>query len=91
MGRGSCVNLQRADNESANLELAAKLNSEIALEKDNQDDAFRESVTEYLENSDYQIEDIDGQDQVYLTRTFGDEQCVRPPNSLLCPTLTSRV
>lgn len=64
------------ESESANEELAAKLNSEIALEKDNQDDAFRESIKEYLDNSDYQIEDVAGQEEVHLTRTFGDEKQV---------------
>ncbi|KAL1301657.1 hypothetical protein AAFC00_005877 [Neodothiora populina] len=62
------------DNESANQELAAKLNSEIALEKENQDEDFRESIKEYLDNSDYQIEDVEGQEDVHLTRTFGDEK-----------------
>ena len=56
------------------MELAAKLNSEIALEKDNQDEAFRESIKEYLDNTDYEIEDVAGQEEVHLTRTFGDEK-----------------
>lgn len=60
--------------ESANEELAAKLNSEIALEKDNQDDAFRDSIQEYLDNSDFKIEDVAGQEEVHLTRTYGDEK-----------------
>ncbi|KAF1352285.1 regulatory protein-like protein suaprga1 [Delphinella strobiligena] len=68
----STIRCQEA--ESANLELAAKLNSEIALEKDNQDDAFRESIKEYLDNCDFQIEDVSGQEEVHLTRSFGDEK-----------------
>lgn len=56
------------------MELAAKLNSEIALEKDNQEDSYRESITDYLENSEYQIEDVEGHEEVHLTRTFGEEQ-----------------
>lgn len=66
-----------SESESTDQELAAKLNSEIALEKDNQDDAFRDSIKEYLDNSDYQIEDVPGQEDVHLTRTFGDEKCVQ--------------
>lgn len=67
---------RKIDSESANEELAAKLNSEIALEKDNQDDAFRESIKEYLDNSDFQIEDVAGQEEVHLTRTYGDEKYI---------------
>lgn len=64
----------RAQEGESNVELAAKLNSEIALEKDNQEDSYRESITDYLENSEYQIEDVEGHEEVHLTRTFGEEQ-----------------
>lgn len=55
-------------------ELVAKLNSEIMFEKDNQDDAYRSNIKEYLDNSDYTLEDTPGQEEVVLTRTYGDEK-----------------
>ncbi|GAB7351369.1 hypothetical protein MBLNU459_g2052t1 [Dothideomycetes sp. NU459] len=66
--------VRRSDIDSANEELAAKLNSEIVLETDQQDDSYRENIKEYLENSDFQIEDTAGQEEVHLTRTYGDEK-----------------
>lgn len=58
----------------ANEELAAKLNQEISYEQDQQDDNYRESIKEYLDNSEFQLEDVPGQEEVYLTRTYGDER-----------------
>ncbi|KAI5268679.1 hypothetical protein E4T47_07725 [Aureobasidium subglaciale] len=55
-------------------ELAAKLNSEIALEKEQQaDDSYRYNCQEYIDNSDFKIEDKTGQEEVHLTRSYGDE------------------
>ncbi|KAK4965611.1 Mitochondrial acidic protein mam33 [Elasticomyces elasticus] len=55
-------------------ELAAKLNSEIMIERDNQDDSYRGNIKEYLDNSDFQLEDLPGQEEVVLRRTLGDEK-----------------
>ncbi|THW00840.1 hypothetical protein D6D27_00107 [Aureobasidium pullulans] len=55
-------------------ELAAKLNSEIALEKEQQaDDSYRYNCQEYIDNSEFKIEDKSGQEEVHLTRSYGDE------------------
>ena len=56
-------------------ELAAKLNSEIALEKEQQaDDSYRYNCQEYIDNSEFKIEDKPGQEEVHLTRSYGDEK-----------------
>ncbi|KAH0239414.1 hypothetical protein KCU84_g25417, partial [Aureobasidium melanogenum] len=50
-------------------ELAAKLNSEIALEKEQQaDDSYRYNCQEYIDNSEFKIEDKAGTEEVHLTR-----------------------
>ncbi|CAC9887489.1 unnamed protein product [Aureobasidium pullulans] len=60
-------------------ELAAKLNSEIALEKEQQaDDSYRYNCQEYIDNSEFKIEDKSGQEEVHLTRSYGDEKSVVP-------------
>ena len=60
--------------QKANEELAAKLNSEISIEKDQQEDSYRGNIKEYLDNTDFQLEDTPGQEEVFLTRTYGDEK-----------------
>lgn len=35
------------------------------------------SIAEYLENGPFKIEDVPGQEDVVLTRKFGDEKYVR--------------
>ncbi|KAH0260812.1 hypothetical protein KCU71_g20919, partial [Aureobasidium melanogenum] len=53
---------------------AAKLNSEIALEKEQQaDDSYRYNCQEYIDNSEFKIEDKAGTEEVHLTRKYGDE------------------
>ncbi|KAF2660649.1 mitochondrial glyco protein [Lophiostoma macrostomum CBS 122681] len=56
-------------------ELAAKLQSEISTEEDVREDAdLSSNIKDYLENSAFEIEDKPGQQEVVLTRTFGDEK-----------------
>lgn len=55
-------------------ELVAKLQSEISLEEDMQDDDdLSANIKEYLENSPFALADQPGHHEVVLTRTFGDE------------------
>lgn len=44
------------------------------IEKDQQEESFRGNIKEFLENSEFEIEDTPGQEEVHLTRTYGDEQ-----------------
>jgi complement component 1 Q subcomponent-binding protein len=68
-------------------ELAAKLNSEIALEKEQQaDDSYRYNCQEYIDNSEFKIEDKPGQEEVHLTRTYGDEKFVMTISTMRLPT-----
>ena len=61
--------------DASTQELAAKLNSEIALEKEQQaDDSYRYNCQEYIDNSEFKIEDKPGQEEVHLTRSYGDEK-----------------
>jgi complement component 1 Q subcomponent-binding protein len=64
-----------ADDGGVNLELSAKLGQEISLEKSDEGPGqYSTSIKEYLENSPFEIHDIPGQEEVYLTRKFGDEE-----------------
>ncbi|KAL3426264.1 regulatory protein SUAPRGA1 [Phlyctema vagabunda] len=56
-------------------ELIAKIESEIQMENEMKDaDPTPASITEYLENSPFKITDTPGQEEVILTRQFGDEK-----------------
>lgn len=55
-------------------ELVAKLDSEIAMEQEMKENSeIPQSVKEYLENGPFEIQDVVGQEEVVLTRKFGDE------------------
>lgn len=55
-------------------ELIAKLQSEIEIENElKEGDEVPISVKDFLENGPFEIEDIPGQEDVVLTRKFGDE------------------
>ncbi|KAI9847222.1 MAG: hypothetical protein M1838_000982 [Thelocarpon superellum] len=57
------------------VELVAKIESELQMEKEMRDsDEVPVSVKDYLENGPFEIEDVSGQEEVVLTRNFGDEQ-----------------
>jgi complement component 1 Q subcomponent-binding protein len=65
----------RRQDGSANEELVAKLQSEISMEEDmKEDDDLSANIKEYLENSPFELEDKAGNQEVILTRTFGDEK-----------------
>jgi complement component 1 Q subcomponent-binding protein len=55
-------------------ELVAKFESELELEAEVSDQGVSPAIKEYLENGPFEIEDIPGQEDVVLTRKFGDEK-----------------
>jgi complement component 1 Q subcomponent-binding protein len=57
-------------------ELIAKLESEIGMENEMKDDSgeIPTSVKDYLENGPFEVIDTPGNEEVILTRTFGDEK-----------------
>ncbi|KAI4124330.1 MAG: hypothetical protein LQ338_004843 [Usnochroma carphineum] len=55
-------------------ELSAKLGYELRIEKETRDsDTLPANLQEYLDRSHFELEDIPGQEEVALTRKFGDE------------------
>ena len=53
----------------------AKLQSEITYEQDVQaEQAENTSIKDYLNSSEYQLEDAEGSEEVHLVRSYGDEQ-----------------
>ncbi|KAL8699819.1 MAG: hypothetical protein Q9201_005786 [Fulgogasparrea decipioides] len=55
-------------------ELSAKFESELRIEKETRDsDTLPPSIQGFLDNSAFQLEDTPGQEEVYLTRKFGEE------------------
>ncbi|KFZ01945.1 hypothetical protein V500_00549 [Pseudogymnoascus sp. VKM F-4518 (FW-2643)] len=55
-------------------ELVAKLDSEISMELEMKENSeVPQSVREYLENGPFEIQDVEGSEEVVLTRTYGDE------------------
>ncbi|KAL8651563.1 MAG: hypothetical protein Q9226_004645 [Calogaya cf. arnoldii] len=55
-------------------ELSAKLDSELRVEKDTRDsETLPPSLQHYLDSSPFKLEDKPGQEEVALTRKFGDE------------------
>lgn len=55
-------------------QLSAKLESELQIEKETRDsDTLPADIQDFLNNSPFELEDIPGQEEVALTRKFGDE------------------
>ncbi|KAG4422610.1 hypothetical protein IFR04_004231 [Cadophora malorum] len=66
---------RRATAGESDVELAAKLDSEIQMENEMKEEGgIPTSVKDYLENGPFEIIDTPGQEDVVLTRTFGDEK-----------------
>ena len=71
----STSNSRKAAAGEGDAELAAKLDSEINLETSMKEDVgIPTSVKDYLENGPFEVIDTPGQEDVVLTRTFGDER-----------------
>ncbi|CZT49396.1 related to mitochondrial acidic matrix protein [Rhynchosporium secalis] len=59
----------------SDVELAEKLSSEIQMENDlKEEGGVPTSVKDYIENGPFEVIDTPGQEEVVLTRTFGDEK-----------------
>ncbi|KAI4206901.1 MAG: hypothetical protein LQ346_000843 [Caloplaca aetnensis] len=55
-------------------ELSAKFESELRIEKEARDsNTLPPNIQEFLDNSPFELEDTPGQEEVALTRKFGDE------------------
>ncbi|KAL2074057.1 hypothetical protein VTL71DRAFT_7835 [Oculimacula yallundae] len=68
------TSISRRSGES-DVELAAKLTSEIQMENEMKEEGgIPTSVKDYLENGPFEVIDTPGQEEVVLTRTFGDEK-----------------
>ncbi|KAK0101290.1 Mitochondrial acidic protein mam33 [Cadophora gregata] len=66
---------RRATSGETDVELAAKLDSEIQMENEMKEEGgIPTSVKDYLENGPFEIIDTPGQEEVVLTRQFGDEK-----------------
>lgn len=67
-------------------ELSVKLASEIEFENDvKENEPLPASVKDFLDNSQFKLEDTPGKEDVILTRTYGDEKYApfyNPENTL---------
>lgn len=55
-------------------ELSSKLDSELQFETEMRDEEETPAtIKDFLENSPFELKDIPGQEDVYLTRKFGNE------------------
>ncbi|KAF4549789.1 Mitochondrial glycoprotein-like protein [Elsinoe fawcettii] len=57
-----------------NEELFAKLDQELVYEKESPQDEGANDIKEYLSASEFQLEDVEGSQEVHLVRSFNDEQ-----------------
>lgn len=70
----STTTIRPSKSGEADDELVAKLESEIQMESEMTDEgAIPTSVKDYLENGPFEVIDTPGQEEVVLTRQFGDE------------------
>jgi complement component 1 Q subcomponent-binding protein len=71
----STSSIRKSKAAESDEELIAKLESEIQLENEMKEEGgVPQSVKDYLENCPFEIIDTPGQEDVVLTRTFGDEK-----------------
>lgn len=67
--------LRKSATGSVNAELSAKLASEVEFENDiNENDGVSPSIKDFLDNGPFEIRDIPGEQDVALTRTYGNEK-----------------
>ncbi|MCJ1322286.1 hypothetical protein MMC15_007634 [Xylographa vitiligo] len=70
----STSRIEWAQEGQTDQELSAKLQSELQLERDmNDSDDLPPSLRDFLDNNPFEVQDTPGQEEVTLTRTFGDE------------------
>lgn len=71
----STTALRRDTAGETDSDLAAKLQVELDLETDVKEDAvLPASIKDFIENGPFKVTDIEGKDDVVLTREFGDEK-----------------
>jgi len=70
----STSNVRRSTEAEGDEQLVAKLESEIQMEEEMKDEELPTSVKDYLENGPFEIIDTPGEEDVVLTRQFGDEK-----------------
>lgn len=57
----------------------AKLENELSLEDDvGEPENYSENIKDYLENSQFEIKDVAGNEEVVLTRKYNNEKCATP-------------
>ena len=54
-------------------ELIIKLDSEVVMENEMKEESAPASIQEYIENGPFEVIDVPGEEDVVLTRTYGDE------------------
>jgi complement component 1 Q subcomponent-binding protein len=70
----STSSARREKSAEGDEELVAKLDAEISMENEmKENDGIPTSVKDYVENSPFEIIDVPGEEDVVLTRKFGDE------------------
>jgi complement component 1 Q subcomponent-binding protein len=80
----STSNARREKSSEIDEQLLAKLESEIQMEEEMKDEELPTSVKDYLENGPFEIIDTPGEEDVVLTRQFGDEKYVLVIPKMLC-------
>ena len=74
----STSNARRSSGGESDEQLVAKLETEIQMEEEMKDEELPTSVKDYLENGPFEIIDTPGEEDVVLTRQFGDEKYIPP-------------
>ncbi|KAL0088795.1 mitochondrial glycoprotein [Phycomyces blakesleeanus] len=72
--RAFSAGLTRLNSGAVDSDLAHKLDEELQYEKSNEEASQPEFIKEFLDTHLFEIEDKPGQDEVSLTRTFGNEK-----------------
>jgi len=68
---------RRSNAGEGDYELVAKLKDEISMENEmKENEGIPTSVKDYMENGPFEVLDVPGQEEVVLTRQFGDEKSV---------------
>ena len=56
-------------------ELSAKIESELQMEKEMRDtEELPPNIKEFLEDETWELKDVAGEEEVTMSRTFGDEK-----------------
>ncbi|PSK50442.1 hypothetical protein B9Z65_386 [Elsinoe australis] len=72
--QSACFSTSIPRNDGVTQELASKLEQELLYEKEAPQDEGANDIKEYLSASEFQLEDVEGSQEVHLVRTYQDEQ-----------------